>query len=138
MSGHADTIREPALLRARSQLSHFATTSADSAVRCDRCGKPLNRWDEKCDYQPTAAHLLAEDVLALVAENQRLRDALAKIAAAPMRFHPVAGYQFDVDVGKIARAALAGTPSEDTNVGVPALKRPPDVTTGVGTPSEDT
>ncbi len=61
--------REQARLRANSQLSHFGTgayPAGPAAVVCDRCGKPLNRWDEKCDYQPTAAHLLAEDVLWLL------------------------------------------------------------------------
>jgi hypothetical protein len=75
---HADTVRrkssdEQARLRAMSQLGHFgSSTGGASQTFCDRCGKPLNRWDEKCEYQPTAAHLLAEDVLALLAENQRL------------------------------------------------------------------
>ncbi len=60
--------RDQARLRANSQLSHFGTGAWPSSgeVICDRCGKPLNRWEEKCDYQPTAAHLLAEDVLWLL------------------------------------------------------------------------
>ena len=36
----------------------------------------------------------------------RLEEALRKIEAESMRFHPIAGYQFDTDVRKIARRAL--------------------------------
>ena len=53
-------------LRAMSQVSHFGTSANGGATFCNRCGKPLNRWDEKCDYQPDLAHLLAEDVLWLL------------------------------------------------------------------------
>jgi hypothetical protein len=60
-----------ALLRARSQTNHFASTSSatpDEKVFCDRCKLPLNRWQEPCKYERTPAALLAEDVIWLAKE----------------------------------------------------------------------
>lgn len=39
-------------------------------------------------------------------EVERLRDALVKVEQLPGRMHPTAGYIFDSDPRKIARAAL--------------------------------
>ena len=57
-----------ARLRAMTAISHFATSSGGGDVVCHRCCKPLNRWDEKCDYALTTETMLAEDILFLLGE----------------------------------------------------------------------
>jgi hypothetical protein len=82
MSGHIDTAE-----RLRKDAEHALRFTAD--------GKAVSVW--------------AEDALALVAENQRLRDALAEIVAMYER-----GAGRRKTAAMVARAALTGTPSEDT------------------------
>jgi hypothetical protein len=108
---------EQALLRANSQLSHFGSGANGGLINCDHCGKPLNRWDEKCEYQPDAAHLLAEDVVAAVAENQRLRDALEQLVGSAVIDWSLSMADDPSEyrrIVEVARDVLAGTSSEDT------------------------
>jgi hypothetical protein len=55
-------------MRAMSAISHFSMTSGNGGVVCQRCHKPLNRWDEKCEYETTTETMLAEDILFLLGE----------------------------------------------------------------------
>ncbi len=66
-----DARRAVARGHARSQLSHFATTSGlgIATTPCDRCGKPMDRWSDPCDQPPTLAAMLAHDVLYLLGEE---------------------------------------------------------------------
>jgi hypothetical protein len=89
MSGHADTILEADRLSAICSLRRFTPQEAEEAVDV----------------------LLA--IPELVAENQQLRDALEQIDAAG-RVEVRYGGQIAGAMKDIARAALAGTPSEAT------------------------
>lgn len=68
---HADPLSKriaEAWLRAMSATSHYGTSVGlqTEGVTCIRCHKPLNRWDEQCEYALTTEAMLAEDVLYLI------------------------------------------------------------------------
>jgi hypothetical protein len=86
MSGHADTIR-PALPYAADDHHGLCSFVSDQERECDCYAK-----------SSSAAHAALD---ALVAENQRLRDALTAIAFSPTS---------STSAASVARAALDGTP----------------------------
>lgn len=56
-----------------SAISHFAMSSGGAPAVCERCRKPLNRWDEKCEYETTTETMLAEDILFLLGEIEEAK-----------------------------------------------------------------
>jgi hypothetical protein len=65
-------------------------------------------------FEHSATRSDVDDALdALVAENQRLRDALEQISDWGA-LKTVWAHHTDAKMSRLARAALAGTPSEDT------------------------
>jgi hypothetical protein len=98
---------------ARAELSSLQPGWEAMCVWNERLKAEVSHWRSNHDSQVgrKQAAKAERDALAIHAEAAEaeaatLREALERIAGERMRFHPIAGYQFEIDVGMIARAAL--------------------------------